>query len=98
MTKAIWNGTVLADSDQTVIIEGNHYFPPGAVRREYFEPSNTKTTCPWKGEASYYTVRVGEKTNTDAAWYYPDPKGSAADIKDHVAFWKGVQVIAGPEL
>jgi len=96
MTKAIWNGAVLADSDRTVIVEGNHYFPPESVDKQYFELSDTKTTCPWKGEASYYHVRVGDKTNRDAAWYYAEPKGSAADIKNHVAFWNGVQVVAGP--
>ena len=90
--KALWNNTVLADSDQTIVIEGNHYFPPGAVKRQYFEPSDTHTSCPWKGEASYYDVKVNGKVNKDAAWYYPDPKPAAKEIKDYVAFWHGVKV------
>ena len=97
MTKAIWKDTVIADSEQTVIVEGNHYFPPDAVRREYLAPSDKKTVCPWKGEASYYHVNVGGEQNRDAAWYYPAPQGAAADIKDHIAFWNGVRVVAGPQ-
>lgn len=90
--RATWNGQVLAESDKTVVVEGNHYFPPEAVRREYFAPSETHTTCPWKGLASYYTVNVNGESNPDAAWYYPEPKDAAANIRDHVAFWHGVTV------
>jgi len=90
--KAIWNGAVLAESDRTVVVEGNHYFPAEAIKREYFRPSQTHTNCPWKGHASYYDLIVDGKTNPDAAWYYPTPKDAAIQIKDHVAFWKGVQV------
>ena len=90
--KATWNGAVLAESDQTVVVEGNHYFPPDTLRREFFEPSDTHTVCGWKGTASYYTVVVGGERNPDAAWYYPDPKPEAAQIAGRVAFWKGVTV------
>jgi uncharacterized protein (DUF427 family) len=90
--RAVWNGQVLAQSEKTVVVEGNHYFPPEAVRREFFEASETHTTCPWKGLASYYTVSVDGARNADAAWYYPDPKPEAAEIRDHVAFWHGVTV------
>lgn len=90
--RAVWNGAVLAESDDTVVVEGNHYFPATAVNKEFFQESNTHTTCPWKGEASYYTVTVDGQVNKDAAWYYPNPKDAAANIKDHVAFWKGVRV------
>ena len=89
--KATWNNAVLAESDKTVVVEGNHYFPPEAVNKEHFQPSDTHTTCPWKGEASYYNVVVDGQVNKDAAWYYPQPKNAAAEIKDHVAFWKGVK-------
>jgi len=92
--KATWNDTVVAESDKTVVVEGNHYFPPEAINREYFQPSSKHTTCPWKGEASYYNVVVNGETNEDAAWYYPQPKDAAAEIKDHVAFWRGVKVQA----
>jgi uncharacterized protein (DUF427 family) len=92
--RAVWNGHVLAESEQTVIVEGNHYFPPQAVNREFFAASDTQTTCPWKGEASYYTVEVDGKSNPDAAWYYPEPKTEAAHIRDYVAFWHGVDVDA----
>jgi uncharacterized protein (DUF427 family) len=92
MPKAMWNGAVLAESERTQIVEGNHYFPPGSVRKEYFKKSDTHTVCPWKGVASYYHVVVNDKTNADAAWYYPDPKEAAKQIKDHVAFWRGVEV------
>lgn len=92
MPKAIWNGAVLAESDQCIVVEGNQYFPPDAVQREYFKTSETHTTCPWKGFASYYTVVVDGKENKDAAWYYPMPKDAANQIKDYVAFWHGVQV------
>jgi uncharacterized protein (DUF427 family) len=90
--KATWNGTTIAESDDTVVIEGNHYFPRDAVRQEYFQPSDTHTTCPWKGEASYFNVVVNGETNKDAAWYYPEPKPAAQEIKDRVAFWRGVKV------
>ncbi len=92
MPKATWNGTVLAESDNCVVVEGNQYFPPEAVKREYFKESPTHTTCPWKGLASYYSIEVDGKVNQDAAWYYPEPKEAAQQIKDHVAFWRGVQV------
>ena len=92
--KATWNGTTLAESDDTVVVEGNHYFPSDSLRREHFSPSETRTTCPWKGEASYYNVQVNGETNRDAAWYYPTPKEAATQIKDRVAFWKGVTVEA----
>lgn len=90
--KAIWQDAVLAESDDTVVVEGNHYFPADSINRAYFQPSDTHTTCPWKGEASYYDVVVDGQVNSDAAWYYPEPKEAAANIKDHVAFWKGVKV------
>jgi uncharacterized protein (DUF427 family) len=92
MAKAIWNGTVIAESDTVEEVEGNFYFPPRSVKREYLRESRTRSTCPWKGEASYYDVVVDEKVNKDAAWYYPEPKPAAARIKDHVAFWKGVEI------
>jgi uncharacterized protein (DUF427 family) len=92
MAKAVWNGAVLAESDRTIVVEGNHYFPKESVRPEYFRSSDTHTVCPWKGTASYQDVEVNGKRNTDAAWFYPDPKPAAAQIKDHVAFWKGVRV------
>ena len=91
--KAVWNEKVLAESDDTKVVEGNHYFPPASLKREYFKESPTHSTCPWKGEASYYSIEVDGKTNEDAAWYYPAPKDAAAEIKDHVAFWKGVEVV-----
>jgi uncharacterized protein (DUF427 family) len=94
MPRAIWNGTVLADSPDTVVVEGNHYFPTDSIKQEHFQPSDTHTECPWKGTASYYTVSVNGQTNPDAAWYYPDPKPAAAQIKGRVAFWKGVKVEA----
>jgi len=90
--KAIWNGKVLAESDATVVVEGSHYFPPEAIRKEYFQPSDKHTTCPWKGVASYYNVVVDGQVNKDAAWYYPDPKPAAKQIKDRVAFWRSVVV------
>ncbi len=92
--RATWQGAVLAESDETVVVEGNHYFPPSSVNRELFATSATHSTCPWKGEASYYDVTVGGQTNADAAWYYPEPKDAAKEIRDHVAFWKGVTVEA----
>ncbi|AMV26304.1 hypothetical protein VT84_18040 [Gemmata sp. SH-PL17] len=92
--KAMWNGTVLAESDQTVVVEGNHYFPPDAIHKEHFEPSTTHTVCSWKGTASYYTVVAGGQRNPDAAWYYPEPKDAAKNIAGYIAFWKGVTVTA----
>jgi uncharacterized protein (DUF427 family) len=92
MPKAIWNGAVLAQSDQTEVVEGNHYFPPDALNKEYFKESNTHTTCPWKGVASYYSVEVDGKENKDAAWYYPTAKEKAKNIEGYIAFWKGVKV------
>ncbi|GER88487.1 hypothetical protein KDW_26490 [Dictyobacter vulcani] len=92
MPKASWNGVTLAESDHCVVVEGNQYFPPDAVHKEYFKESATHTTCPWKGLASYYTVEVNGETNKDAAWYYPEPKDAAKQIKDHVAFWRGVKI------
>ncbi len=90
--KAIWNGTTIAESDDTVVVENNHYFPADAIKQEYFKPSITHSHCPWKGEASYYTLDVEGKTNPDAAWYYPAPLDAAKQIKGRVAFWKGVVV------
>ena len=94
MPRATWNGTKLAESDRCVVVEGNQYFPPDAVRRDHLRPSTTHTTCPWKGIASYYDVVVDGQVNRDAAWYYPEPKEAAKQIKDHVAFWRGVTVEA----
>ena len=90
--KATWKGAVLAESDETVVVEGNHYFPADSIKREHFRESATHTTCPWKGLASYYDVVVGGDVNADAAWYYPEPKDAAREIKDRVAFWRGVRV------
>jgi uncharacterized protein (DUF427 family) len=92
MAKANWNGQVIAESDNTEIVEGNHYFPADSIKQEFFTGSDNRTTCPWKGEASYYNIEVDGKTNADAAWYYPTPKPEAANIKNYVAFWKGVEV------
>lgn len=92
MPKATWNGTTIAQSDQCVVVEGNQYFPPDAVNRQYLKESNMHTTCPWKGEASYYSLEVDGQINQDAAWYYPEPKKMAKQIKDYVAFWRGVKV------
>ena len=94
MATATWNGEVIADSDDTVIVENNHYFPLEAVRDGVLSTTETTSVCPWKGTASYYSVTVGGETNVDAAWYYPEPKDAAAEIKDRVAFWKGVDVSA----
>ncbi len=90
--KAIWNGTVLAESDDTIVIEGNHYFPPSSVNKKYFSDSETHTECPWKGKAHYYNIEADGKKNPDAAWYYPRPFEKAKEIKNYVAFWKGVTV------
>ncbi|MGL5095804.1 MAG: DUF427 domain-containing protein [Planctomycetia bacterium] len=94
MPRAVWNGVVVAEADACVVVEGNQYFPPASIRKEYFAPSATHTTCPWKGVASYYTLTVGGAENKDAAWYYPEPKDAAKEIAGHVAFWKGVKVEA----
>ena len=90
--KAIWNDATLADSAQTVVVEGNHYFPPDSIKSAHFRKSETHTTCHWKGEASYYDIVVNGNVNKDAAWFYASPSEAAKQIKDHVAFWKGVQV------
>jgi uncharacterized protein (DUF427 family) len=90
--KATWNGVVIADSDDTVLVEGNHYFPESSLNRDYVTFSNHRTSCPWKGQAHYYSLLVNGELNTDAAWYYPDPKPEAENIRGRVAFWKGVAV------
>lgn len=90
--KAIWNDQVIAESDETINIEGNPYFPPSAIKKEFFKPSDTQSVCPWKGTASYYNVEVSGEVNKDAAWYYPETKELAKNIKGYVAFWKGVKV------
>jgi uncharacterized protein (DUF427 family) len=92
MAKAIWEGAVLAESPRTVVVEGNHYFPPDSVDKKYLRPSSETSVCPWKGKASYYDLEVDGKTNPGAAWFYPEPKEAAKEIKDHVAFWRGVKV------
>lgn len=92
MPKAIWEGAVLAESDQCVEVEGNQYFPHDSIKKEYFRSSDKTSICPWKGEAHYYSIEVGGKTNPDAAWYYPDAKEKARNFQGHVAFWKGVRV------
>jgi uncharacterized protein (DUF427 family) len=90
--KATWQGVTLAESDNTVVVEGNHYFPEDSINKEYFGASDKRTSCPWKGEASYYDINVDGQVNKDAAWYYPEPKEAAQNITDRVAFWKGVEV------
>jgi uncharacterized protein (DUF427 family) len=90
--KATWRGATLAESNDTIVIEGNHYFPPDSIRTEHFRKSDQHTHCPWKGEASYYDIAVDGELNPGAAWYYPEPKNEAAEIKGRVAFWKGVTV------
>lgn len=92
MVKATWNGETIAESDQTVIVEGNHYFPRTSVDEQYLDPSDTSSVCPWKGRAQYLSLVVNGERNENAAWYYPDPSPKAAAIKDHLAFWRGVQV------
>ena len=92
MPKAIWKGAVIAESEKTVELEGNHYFPPQSLHREYLKPSRTTSQCPWKGTAHYFDVEVSGERNADAAWYYPEPSAAAQQIKDHVAFWRGVQI------
>lgn len=91
--KAIWKETIIAESDNTIVIEGNHYFPADSIMKEYYIDSPTTTICPWKGTASYYSIVVEDEENRDAAWYYPEPKYAAQQIKGHIAFWKGVEVI-----
>ncbi|MBX2846506.1 MAG: DUF427 domain-containing protein [Saprospiraceae bacterium] len=91
--KAIWNGVVIAESNSTEVVEGNHYFPADSLKKEYFKTSTHQSTCPWKGLASYYSLDVNGQENSNAAWYYPAPKEAASNIKDHVAFWKGVEVV-----
>lgn len=93
--RAVWNGQVLAESDDTVVVEGNHYFPPESVNKEFFSETETHTVCPWKGLASYYTVTVDGQANPDAAWFYPEPKSEAEHVRGRVAFWHGVQVEEG---
>ena len=90
--KAVWNEKVLAESNDTKVVEGNHYFPPDSINDDFFHLSDTHTTCPWKGKASYFHIQVGDEKNRDAAWFYPHPKDAAKEIKDHVAFWNGVEI------
>lgn len=90
--KAIWNNQIIAESEETLVVENNHYFPPSTIRKEFFEESNTHTHCPWKGDASYFTIEVDGKRNEDAAWYYPSASELAKNIEGYVAFWKGVEV------
>jgi len=90
--KAIWNNQVIAESDKTIVVENNQYFPPDSVNKAFLKPSDTHTVCPWKGTASYYTLSVDGKENKDAAWYYPNAKDAAKNIEQYIAFWKGVQV------
>ncbi|MHB8619925.1 MAG: DUF427 domain-containing protein [Chloroflexota bacterium] len=92
MPKATWNGAVLAESDRCEVVEGNQYFPPDSVKPEHLQPSDTHTTCPWKGVASYYNVEVDGQVSKDAAWYYPTPKDAASNIRGYIAFWNGVEV------
>ncbi len=92
MSKAIWKGTVLANSDRCELVEGNYYFPPDSINKEYFSKSKTQTECPWKGTAHYYHIQVENTVNVDAAWYYPEPKMDAIHIKNYVAFWRGVEI------
>ncbi len=92
MATASWIGTVIAESDDTVVVEGNHYFPRSAVREDVLRPSETHSVCPWKGTASYLTLEVDGEMNTDAAWYYPEPKAAAEQVRDRIAFWRGVEV------
>lgn len=90
--KAMWNDKIIADSQDTIVVEGNHYFPPGSVKMDYLKKSDKTTTCSWKGEAHYYDLEINGQTIAGAAWYYPEPKQAAYHIKDHIAFWKGVEV------
>ncbi len=90
--KAVWNGAIVAESDATRVVEGNHYFPPDSIHRKYFKDSGTTSICPWKGQASYFTLEVAGTRNEDAAWYYARPREAAAEIKDYIGFWRGVEV------
>jgi uncharacterized protein (DUF427 family) len=90
--KALWNNKIIAQSDATIVVENNHYFPPESVNKSYLISSKTASTCPWKGQAAYYSIKVNGHTNTDAAWYYPEPKDAAKNIKNYIAFWKGVTI------
>lgn len=90
--KAVWNGKVIAESDDTVVVENNHYFPEDSVKKEFLKPSATNTVCAWKGTASYYTIEVNNSANKDAAWYYPNPSSAAKEIEGRIAFWRGVQI------
>lgn len=90
--KAIWNNQIIAESEQTIVVEGNHYFPESSIKKEFFKPSDTHTFCPWKGTASYYNVEVDGNKNGDAAWYYPSTKDAAKSIKGYIAFWRGVTI------
>ncbi|MCI5083382.1 MAG: DUF427 domain-containing protein [Saprospiraceae bacterium] len=90
--KAIWNNQLLAESEETIVVENNHYFPESSLHKAFFKPSDKHTSCPWKGQASYYSLEVNGQVNADAAWYYPEPKDAAAQIKNYVAFWKGVEI------
>ncbi len=92
MMKAIWNNTIVAESDDTIVVEGNHYFPHDAIKKEHFEKTDHTSVCPWKGTANYFSVKVESEVNENAAWYYAEPKPMAKDIKNRVAFWKGVEV------
>jgi uncharacterized protein (DUF427 family) len=93
MIKAMWNGKILAQSDHTIVVEGNHYFPPDAINREYFTESESHSLCPWKGVASYFNIQADGQVNRDAGWYYPKPSEAAGNIKDYVAFWRGVKIV-----
>lgn len=93
MPRALWNGHIIAESEHTELMDGDHYFPPDSLKEAYFAPSQTRSICPWKGTANYYHVQVEDDVNTDAAWFYPDPKEAAHHIKGYIAFWKGVEVV-----
>jgi uncharacterized protein (DUF427 family) len=92
MPRAVWNGAVIAESKETVVVDGKHYFPPHTVNHDYLSESNTRSECPWKGIAVYFHIRVDGDVNSDAAWCYPDPKAASANVREHVAFWKGVEI------
>lgn len=91
--KAIWNNQIIAESSETIVIENNHYFPPDSIKTEFFDDSSTTSSCPWKGEARYKSIKVNDEINKDAAWYYPNPKDAAKEIQGFFAFWKGVQIV-----
>ena len=90
--KAIWNNEILAESNETRVVENNHYFPPDSINSKFFQLSDSHTVCPWKGKASYFHIQVGDEKNSDAAWFYPHPKEAAAEIKNYIAFWNGVEI------